>query len=318
MREPGSTKQRTRDRVLLLLLLAGLAWLPLRAWQKGERAERRDREAGAADGSHGVLERNQEFGARFLAGKDPYFDPLFEPDRGRRKSGEPPSGGRVHGPYPPSLAWMAAPLALLPTPLARLVWASLQSAALLFCLWVGRVWTLRWRPQQAHDYAWAFAGALLLAGRYLLRDTASGGGNLVYTALALAGLELSFRDRHLLAGLPLGLGLALKPSLAPLLLFFAARRRWREVGSALALGAALFALPGLYFGPAAYTRLAGEWARTVLAFTSQVDLHDHSATPQGLPAARFAMNQSLREALFRLFRPPTSDLQAYQIGRANV
>ncbi|HUR28669.1 MAG TPA: glycosyltransferase 87 family protein, partial [Planctomycetota bacterium] len=151
----------------------------------------------------GVMELNRAFGARFLAGDDPWFDPA--------------RGVRVHGPYPPSLAWIAVPLALLPESWARGAWACAQVGALVLLYFLLRRRARLSVPRAAEHVPMLYALSLLLASRYLLRDFAGGGGNLLYGTLAYAGLELALSDFALLAGLPLGLSLALKPNLAPLL-----------------------------------------------------------------------------------------------------
>ena len=81
---------------------------------------------------------------------------------------------------------------------------------------------------------------------------AGGGGNLVYAALAVAGIDLVLGGRVRLAALPLGLGLVLKPNLAPLLLMFAVTRKWRALAWTLGAALALFFLPGLFYGMGAY------------------------------------------------------------------
>ncbi len=272
---PQSPRGRAgRDKVLLVVLLLLLLALVLRATRK----------------PHGVLERNQQFGARFLQGKDPYFDPS--------------RGHRIHGPYPPSLSLMAAPLSLLPTGTARVVWAALQGGTILGLFFLLRGWARRWWPRQAPHAAVFYAGALLLASRYILRDTAGGGGNLLYSALAVLGLDLCFRGKEKTAGIPLALGLALKPNLAPLLLFFAVKRKYRTLLSALLGALVLFLLPGLYYGMGSYLHLWSRWVSDVLAYLSLNDLHRAALVPDGMPPAKFAMNQCLREAVHRLFRPP--------------
>ncbi len=265
---------KRRDRILLALLLLVLLSLVLRATRK----------------PHGVLERNQQFGARFLQGRDPYFDPA--------------RGHRIHGPYPPSLALAAAPLSLLPTPAARVVWASLQGAAILGLFFLLRRWTRLWWPSLAPHAPVLYAGALLLASRFLLRDTAGGGGNLLYAALAVLGLDLHFRGREKTAGLPLALGLVLKPNLAPLLLFFLVKRKFKTPLSALGAALVLALLPGLLYGMERYMELWSRWASDVLSYLSLNDLHHAFLVPDGMPPAKFAMNQCLREAVHRLFRPP--------------
>ncbi len=138
----------------------------------------------------------------------------------------------------------------------------------------------------------------------MLRDTSGGGGNLLYLALALAGLELSLAGRETRAGLLFALGVALKPNLAPLLLFCGLRRRWRTLGVATGGALLLAALPGLWYGAQGWTDLWSRWGADVSAYAAQEDLHDREATPEGMPRARNAMNQSLRSAVQRLSRPP--------------
>lgn len=272
---PGDgVARRRRDRVLAALFLALLVFLVARAARK--------------DG--GVLVRNQEFGARFLAGQDPYFDPA--------------RGHRVHGPYPPSFALVAAPLALLPTPAARIAWGTAQAAALLLLFPLLARWARNGWPAAAPHASVLFAAALLLASRYLLRDFAGGGGNLLFAALALLGLDLAFAGRGFLAGLPLALSLVLKPNLAPVLLFLACRRRWSALASTIVLGAVLFLAPAASFGLRGYLDLAARWSRDVAAYARLEDLGRADLVPDGMPVPEKAMNQSLREAIYRFVRPP--------------
>src|SRR5262249_7758547 len=151
--------QRRRDRILLVLFALFCLLLVLRASRKGV----------------GVIVHNQEWGARFLAREDPYL----EPDTGRR----------IHGPYPPSLALVAGPLALLSPPLARVAWSTVQVSALWACFaLVRRRLAQHWPALVPHASA-VYGLGLLLASRYLLRDTAGGGGNLLYSSLVWLGIE---------------------------------------------------------------------------------------------------------------------------------
>jgi hypothetical protein len=270
--DPG--RRARRDRVLAFLFAVLAVVLVVRAAHK----------------TVGTLVHNQEWGARFLARQDPYFDPE--------------AGRRIHGPYPPSFALVTVPLALLSTPVARVVWCSLQVVALWFFLGLFRR-RLRehWPALEAHASV-LFAFALLLVSRYLLRDTAGGGGNLVYTLLAFVGVERALRGRETSAGLPLALSLVLKPNLSPLLLFLALRGRWRAAASTVVAAALLFALPGLYFGPRAYTELVRRWVSDVVIYEDRDDLHSSALVPDGMPPAMDGMNQSLREAVHRVLRPP--------------
>lgn len=271
---PAPEARRRRDRLLAVLFLLACLALVVRAARK----------------EAGVLLNNQEFGARFLARADPYADPEL--------------GRRVHGPYPPSFALVCGPLALLPTLAARVVWVLAQCGALVLLYRLLRRRLARAWPTLAPHAPVVYGAALLLVSRYLLRDMAAGGGNLLYAALAWSGLELAWSGRARLAGLPLALGLVLKPNLAPLLLFFAARGQWRTAATALLCAGALFLLPAAYYGPGRYLTLSKGWVAGVAEYAALEELHDSTLVPAGMPPAEKAMNQSLREAVFRLVRGP--------------
>jgi hypothetical protein len=122
--------RRRRDRVLLVIAFVLAVVLVVRAARKDD----------------GVLQRNVEFGARFLAHQDPYEDPV--------------RGHRVHGPYPPSYALVTAPLSLLPVPLARVTWALAQVGALVAGWYLVRRWAERAWPALAVHATVVYAAAL--------------------------------------------------------------------------------------------------------------------------------------------------------------
>lgn len=246
--------------------------------------------AKASRKSQGVLVRNQAFGERFLEHEDPYFDPV----RGRR----------LHGPYPPSLVLVVAPLASLPTKPARVVWAATQILCLVGLHRLFRQWLADRRPElRPHALALELL-ALLLVSRYLLRDMSGGGGNLLYLGLAAAGFELARRRREWVAGAFLGLGLVLKPNLAPLLIALPMLGRAKTLGSTLLAAAVLFWIPALHYGFGNWWELSERWGRDVVAYAQLDDLRDEAAIPEGMPRPQEAMNQSLREAVHRFLRPP--------------
>lgn len=238
----------------------------------------------------GVMELNRAFGARFLAGQDPWFDPA--------------RGHRVHGPYPPSLAWVAVPLSCLPLLLARGIWAALQVGALVVLYRTLRERARNDFPAAAKHMPMLFALCLLLASRFLLRDFAGGGGNLIYATLAYVGVEFGLRGRPIPAGALLGLSVVLKPNLVLLVLFLGLRRRFGAAASALGFALVLFWLPSLAYGPERYAALARDWVHGVVEYAALEELQTSALVPDGLPIAEDAMNQSLREAVGRLVRPP--------------
>lgn len=265
--DPG--RRRARDRVLLALAIVVALVLVLRAARKSE----------------GVLVRNQEWGARFVDRHDPYDDL-------RR-------GGRLHGPYPPSYAIVCAPLSLLSTTPARVVWASAQIAALAALYVLVRRWLARAWPLAAPHTSVLYAIALLVGSRYLLRDMSGGGGNTLYATTLLWGIELALAGGILAPAVLVALPLALKPNLAPLALALVLRGRWRPFAVAIGVLAFLMWLPGLWFGQAEWLGLWTRWIADVRAFAAVDDPTSAEQVPVGFPVDVTGMNQSLRAALGR-------------------
>jgi hypothetical protein len=259
----------SRERVLAILFGVLLVALVARAARK----------------EGGVLERNRAFGERFLAGDDPYYDPA--------------RGKRIHGPYPPSFALAAAPLALLPELAARIAWASLQAGALVLFWRLCRARARALGETVERRASVCFALALLLASRFLLRDTAGGGGNLIFGALAWLGIERALAGASLSAGAPLALSLVLKPNLAPVLLVLAARRKWRALGATLAVAAILFLLPAASYGWTSYLGLGERWLASTADYAALDDPTRAEAVPEGMPLSEEGGNQSLRELVRR-------------------
>lgn len=274
-------RRRRRDRVLLTLGIVLAAVLVLRAASKGDS----------------VLVRNQEWGARFVERQDPYVDTL--------------RGGRLHGPYPPSYAIVCAPLSMLPTGVARVVWALAQVGALAATYVLVRRWIARGWPQLAPHVPVVFAVALLLASRYVLRDMAGGGGNLLYGTSALWGIELALGGRAIVGAVLVALPYVLKPSLAPLLLALPLRGRWRAFGATLAQILVLAWLPGVWFGQPAWRELWSRWVHDVTAYARVDDLTSAEQVPAGFPVDDEGMNQSLRAALGRVTGDVTGDARWY-------
>jgi hypothetical protein len=276
--------QHVRDRVLLALALVLAVVLVARAAHKED----------------GVLERNVEYGARFLRGEDPYQDLV--------------RGHRVHGPYPPSYALVTAPLSLFSVPVARVVWALIQVGALFACWFLVRRWMERAWPTLRPHASVIYALALLLASRFVLRDMAGGGGNLLYVTSAAWGIEVALStapesvpqrslQRTLLAGLLLALPLVLKPNLAPLVLALACLRCFGAALATVVVALVLAWMPSLVFGLGEYAHLWMRWIADLRAFATVRDLADPTQVPEGFPLADTSMNQSLRESLWRWLDP---------------
>ena len=120
--------------------------------------------------------------------------------------------------------------------------------------------------------------ALLLLSSPLLKTLALG-QIYPFLALGLVGAWISDRRNSLLVcGVALGLVVALKPSLVPIVLWPLVRRRWKTLAAALASGAAATFVGAIVVGPGATT----DWLRllsddTVNAFWDNASLSSAAA-----------------------------------------
>ena len=155
------------------------------------------------------------------------------------------TGGGLPNLNPPLWTVLIAPLGLLEPLSAYRVFILITLVMVVgYLAWVADELRLRG--------GWAVVGtAMLLLSSPLLLTLALGQ---LYAVLAL-GLAVAWisgrRVESLISGSALGLVVALKPSLAPVLLWPLARRRWRTFVAALVSGAAVTAVGVLLVGPAA-------------------------------------------------------------------
>ncbi len=139
--------------------------------------------------------------------------------------------------YPPSCALFVRPLAWVPAASVPRVGLVVNAVAvLLLSVVAGRAAGDRWFGKRS-------ALVLLLLTLTPPARAVLSLGNL--SALMALGFTifvlLAGRDRWVRAGLVLGLTLAIKPMLAPVLIVFALERRWKALGAALALPVTLIA-----------------------------------------------------------------------------
>ncbi|MEP6821076.1 MAG: glycosyltransferase family 87 protein [Chthoniobacterales bacterium] len=192
----------------------------------------------------GDFKLHWEFGRRFLAGEFLYT-------------------GGMHLPYPPFWAMAHAPAALLPLPLAKTLLFPVGVAALLLLL---RLLRLLASPTFALDRTrafWVATLALVLAGRYVIRDMAELGVNTLLVTLTWLAIYLWVQRRYLLGGTSLGLAVALKCTPAIFVGYFLWKRQWKMFGSSC-VAALLFTLaPILWQGPTAYREHMHTWVGNV-------------------------------------------------------
>jgi alpha-1,2-mannosyltransferase len=213
-----------------------------------------------------------ETGRRFLAGEFLYT-------------------GQSDFPYLPILGMIFAPAALLPMPVAKAVFYPVGIAALLMLLWtLGRLIRSAFSFDETHAF-WAAALAVFLAGRFIIRDQAELGFNTAITAFAWLSIYLWRQRRDLLAGVSLGVAIAIKCTPAIFLGYFVWKRQWRM--TICTATAALFftVVPVVWQGPAS-------WSNHIRAWVGNAS-HGISGTGSGFEADEIyrVTNMSLRPAM---------------------
>ncbi|WP_028937281.1 glycosyltransferase family 87 protein [Pseudonocardia spinosispora] len=152
------------------------------------------------------------------------------------------TGAQLANLNPPVLAVLMAPLAWLDVLTAYHAFA-LFNALLIVGSVVAVADHVRLRPAWAMVVTAAVLAAAPLHGTLALGQMYG----LLTAALTVAWLA-ERRDRGLLAGVALGIAVALKPSLVPLLLWPVLRRRWNTTCAALAAGIAVTGIGVLVAG----------------------------------------------------------------------
>ncbi len=133
--------------------------------------------------------------------------------------------------------------------------------------------------------AWTILGVGMLLLSSPLLDTLRLGQ--IYSVLALGLVAAWVADRHdkpLLSGCALGLVVAVKPSLAPVLLWPLVRRQWGMLGASLASGAAATLVGLIVAGPEATL----DWVRLMASVPS--DGYWENASLPGAAARLFGEN----------------------------
>jgi alpha-1,2-mannosyltransferase len=197
--------------------------------------------------------------------------------------------------YPPLLAELIVPLALLPLPVAAYLWFLISAASIVAAAWMSASLADDKRGRAAPDQHLtestlsrgaiaAFAVVLVL--RFVLDTFHLGQVNAVVAALAVAHVYLYARDRKALSALALVVAVSIKLTPALLLLYHIAKLRLKFAAACAALLVAVTALSFLPFGPRGTDAFQTFWNRTV-------------KNEQGYDFA-YSGNQSLRGGMARL------------------
>lgn len=223
-----------------------------------------------------------------LAGRDPYQSSL---------------GDWTPYLYPPFLAVVLVPLALLPLPVAAYVWFLINAMSALAASWMSSCLAVGAGERickPGHDAGGTdglrgdgdvlvpivSAVSLLVVARFVLDNFSLGQVNPLVTALAAAHVYLYSRNKKTASALMLAVAASIKLTPLVLLGYHIARRRWKFSAACLGLAVAISALSFLPFGSRAPDAFRTFWSRTI-------------QNQQGYDLAN-AGNQSLRGAIARL------------------
>ena len=195
--------------------------------------------------------------------------------------------------YPPLLAELIVPLALLPLPVAAYIWFLINATSIVAAAWMSARLANGNKEPYSPTTAWraVLTGcAVVLVLRFVLDSLNLGQVNGVVAALAVAHVYLYARNRRALSAIALVVAVSIKLTPALLLLYHIAKLRLKFAIGCAALLVAVTALSFMPFGPRATDTFQTFWSRTV-------------KNEQGYDFA-YSGNQSLRGAIARLAGQP--------------
>lgn len=196
-------------------------------------------------------------------------------------------------PYPPFWAMAHAPASVLPLPAAKAVLFPIGIVALVVLLWTLRRLAGTAFSLDRTSSFWVAALAILLVGRFAIRDMAELGVNTALVTLTWFGIYFWRQKREWLGGASLGMAIALKCTPVIFLGYFLWKRQWKMV-AATGTAAAIFTLaPMVWQGPASYSSHLGTWLGNVWRGVANADPSVGVLGPEPL------QNMSLRPALAR-------------------
>lgn len=184
-------------------------------------------------------------------------------------------GWPMHYRYPPLFLLLFTPFAMLPLGLSAGLWVVAKFSVLILLV---RDLVRRRAPP-----SWWIP--VLLAAPFVVQDFRYGNAQFFVFALAACGLLLA-RERPVLAGAALGLGIATKIWPAFFLPYLVVRRDWKAAGWTVIITLVLTLLPSAYFGIGGNNNLLDQW------------VHQESATQTGQEEIWFP-SQSLRGVMMR-------------------
>ena len=177
----------------------------------------------------------------------------------------PLEAGGLYYIYPPLLAVLFIPLAVLPVPVSIVVWSVLN---VLLLAWVVRAFyeamTGSSLSALKFDERWTIVFfALLPPSRFILHHLFYGQANILVMALTVAGLKQLNAQKSGRGALSIGLSIAIKVLTYPLTLWFLLKKNVKAVLGILGGTIVGLLVPALIVGFSANWNYLGQWFRTI-------------------------------------------------------
>lgn len=178
--------------------------------------------------------------------------------------------------YLPAFALAVAPVALLPTPVARAVWfgGSLALLVVLLTLSVRLLPDLHWRR------GLLVTATVIALGKFYAHELELGQSNILLALVAMLAVSRFRAGREAQAGVWLAVATIVKPYAIVFLPYLAARQRWRAVVACLLTLAAAIVLPAVRYGASGnWAQLAGWWTTVTTTTPPNLLVQDNISIP---------------------------------------
>ena len=166
--------------------------------------------------------------------------------------------------YLPAYAFAMAPLAMLPDPIARVLWFSASAALLVFL--VAQAWQLLPCPRSRATFVVSLT--VIALGKFYARELLLGQSNVWLALLVLLAVGQWRAERRGVVGALLAAATLVKPYAVLFAPYLAARRQWRTLAVFSSCSVLILLLPAARYGWAGNLGLLAGWWETVTTSTA--------------------------------------------------
>jgi hypothetical protein len=161
--------------------------------------------------------------------------------------------------YLPAFAVLTIPLSFMPLTIAKAVWFITSVAFLFLLVWIG----LELLPERRKSPTLLVAAVVVVLAKFFARELVLGQVNLLFAVLAASAFLAMKTAREALAGVLLGVTIAIKPYGLLFVPWLIARRRTSSIVAVCATALAIGLLPVARYGVQGTIALHRAWWNTV-------------------------------------------------------